>query len=99
MRPPYIGFPGLDGKPRQLHTLEARDAIDFHVYPDYRTHYAAPAEASSDAYVRSMLHVYTHRVSRIYAQSFTYKRIGMHVRQFALNVYVEASAVQSKAYW
>lgn len=30
---------GLDGKPRQLHTQEAKDAIDYIVYPDYRTHY------------------------------------------------------------
>lgn len=28
-----------DGKPRQLHTAEARDAIDYAVYPDYRTQY------------------------------------------------------------
>lgn len=33
------GRPGLDGKPRQLHTLEAKDAIDYSVLPDYRTHY------------------------------------------------------------
>lgn len=31
--------PGLDGKPRQLHTQEARDAVDYTVLPDYRTHY------------------------------------------------------------
>ena len=31
--------PGLDGKPRQLHTGEAKDAIDYTVLPDYRTHY------------------------------------------------------------
>lgn len=31
--------PGLDGKPRQLHTELAKDAIDYHVYPDYRTRY------------------------------------------------------------
>lgn len=30
---------GLDGKPRQLHTEEAKDAIDYHVYPSYRTEY------------------------------------------------------------
>lgn len=30
---------GLDGKPRQLHTAEAKDAIDYTVYADYRTHY------------------------------------------------------------
>lgn len=33
------GRPGLDGKPRQLHTEQARDAIDYTVYPDYRTAY------------------------------------------------------------
>ena len=31
--------PGLDGKPRQLHTELAEDAIDFTVSDDYRTHY------------------------------------------------------------
>ena len=31
--------PGLDGKPRQLHTEQAKDAIDYSVLPDYRTHY------------------------------------------------------------
>ena len=30
---------GLDGKPRQLHTAEALDAIDWHVEKDYRTRY------------------------------------------------------------
>lgn len=33
------GRPGLDGKPRQLHTELAREAIDYKVYPDYRTRY------------------------------------------------------------
>ncbi|MBQ7195112.1 MAG: mannose-6-phosphate isomerase, partial [Bacteroidales bacterium] len=37
--------PGLDGKPRQLHTEEAKEAIDYTVLPDYRTHYVArPSE-------------------------------------------------------
>lgn len=31
--------PGLDGKPRELHTELAKDAIDYHVYPEYRTLY------------------------------------------------------------
>jgi len=31
--------PGLDGKPRQLHTQEAKDVINYKVYPDYKTHY------------------------------------------------------------
>ena len=30
---------GLDGKPREVHTELAKDAIDYRVYPDYRTHY------------------------------------------------------------
>ncbi len=30
---------GLDGKPRQLHTEQAKDAIDYTVHDDYRTHY------------------------------------------------------------
>lgn len=33
------GRPGLDGKPRELHTELAKDAIDYRVYPDYRTEY------------------------------------------------------------
>lgn len=40
--------PGLDGKPRQLHTEEARDAIDYKVYPDYRTHYEPRQDAEVD---------------------------------------------------
>ncbi len=39
---------GLDGKPRELHTQLAKDAIDFHVYPQYRT----PYEAVSEGWVR-----------------------------------------------
>lgn len=37
--------PGLDGKPRQLHTEEAKDAIDYTVYPDYRTKYESRQDA------------------------------------------------------
>ena len=31
--------PGLDGKPRQLHTEQAKDVIDYKVYPSYKTDY------------------------------------------------------------
>ncbi|MBQ0074710.1 MAG: class I mannose-6-phosphate isomerase [Prevotella sp.] len=31
---------GLDGKPRELHTEQAVDAIDFNVEKDYKTHYS-----------------------------------------------------------
>jgi mannose-6-phosphate isomerase len=37
--------PGLDGKPRQLHTQEAKDAIDYEVYENYRTPYALKQDA------------------------------------------------------
>lgn len=35
---------GTDGKPRQLHTELSKDAIDYTVLDDYRTHYTEPAE-------------------------------------------------------
>lgn len=35
---------GLDGKPRQLHTSKALQAINFHVEEDYRTHYPSTSE-------------------------------------------------------
>ena len=34
-----FGRLGLDGKPRQLHTELAKEAIDYKVYPDYKTSY------------------------------------------------------------
>ena len=34
-----FGRLGLDGKPRELHTELAKDAIDYKVYPDYKTRY------------------------------------------------------------
>lgn len=34
------GRPGLDGKPRELHVQQARKAIDYNVYPDYKTGYS-----------------------------------------------------------
>ncbi len=42
------GRPGLDGKPRQLHTEQARDAIDYTVFADYRTHYSAEENAACE---------------------------------------------------
>ncbi|MBO4428286.1 MAG: class I mannose-6-phosphate isomerase [Bacteroidales bacterium] len=42
---------GLDGKPRQLHTEQAKDAIDYSVHPDYRTHYT-PAKDKEVELVR-----------------------------------------------
>lgn len=39
--------PGLDGKPRQLHTELAAEAIDFAVASDYRTHYGNTLETAA----------------------------------------------------
>lgn len=36
-----FGRLGLDGKPRELHTELAKDAIDYSVCDDYRTHYTS----------------------------------------------------------
>ena len=41
------GRKGLDGKPRQLHTELAKEAIDYKVYPDYRTAYTAAKDAET----------------------------------------------------
>ena len=35
--------PGMDGKPRELHTDLAAQALDFHVEANYRTEYVAPS--------------------------------------------------------
>ncbi|MBR4524806.1 MAG: class I mannose-6-phosphate isomerase [Bacteroidales bacterium] len=57
--------PGLDGKPRQLHTQEAKDAIDYRVYPEYRTPYEpkqdAPVELVRCPYFTTTLYDMTQR--------------------------------------
>lgn len=42
------GRMGLDGKPRQLHTELAKDAIDYKVYPEYRTPYTPVKDAENE---------------------------------------------------
>lgn len=39
--------PGLDGKPRELHTELAAEAIDYEVVDDYRTHYPPTTERAA----------------------------------------------------
>lgn len=39
--------PGLDGKPRQLHTELAAKALDFNVHEDYRTQYFSDTDRAS----------------------------------------------------
>ncbi|MBR4756236.1 MAG: class I mannose-6-phosphate isomerase [Bacteroidales bacterium] len=38
---------GLDGKPRELHIEQAKEAIDYTVYPDYRTEYSKVRNAET----------------------------------------------------
>ena len=38
---------GLDGKPRELHLEQAKEAIDFSVFPDYRTEYSLKKNAET----------------------------------------------------
>ena len=39
---------GLDGKPREVHTELAKDAIDYTVYPSYRTDYVPAKNAETE---------------------------------------------------
>ena len=39
--------PGMDGKPRELHTELAADALNFHVEDEYRTQYATQEERAN----------------------------------------------------
>ena len=39
---------GLDGKPRQLHTELAKEAIDFKVYPEYRVPYTPAKDGENE---------------------------------------------------
>ncbi len=41
------GRKGADGKPRELHTELAKEAIDYTVLPDYRTHYEPQKNAET----------------------------------------------------
>ncbi len=42
------GRPGLDGKPRELHTELAQQAIDFNVYPEYKTQHRQDFEKANE---------------------------------------------------
>jgi len=56
--------PGLDGKPRQLHTELAKEAIDYSVLPDYRTRYAPVEEGTSELVRCPHFTTSLHRYSR-----------------------------------
>ncbi len=58
---------GADGKPRELHTEQAKGAIDYTVLPDYRTHYEPkqdqPVELVSCPYFTTSLYDLTHAMT------------------------------------
>ena len=62
------GRMGLDGKPRQLHTGLAKEAIDYKVYPDYRTDYTAVKDTEvrliSCKYFTTSLYDLEHKVRK-----------------------------------
>lgn len=61
---------GVDGKPRELHTELAKDAIDYTMYDDYRTHYEnkenQPVELVSCKYFNTDLLELTKDITRDY---------------------------------
>ncbi|NDV69094.1 type I phosphomannose isomerase catalytic subunit [Dysgonomonas sp. 25] len=62
---------GVDGKPRELHTEEAKDAIDYTMHDDYRTHYEKkenlPVELVECKYFTTDLLELTKNLSRDYS--------------------------------
>jgi mannose-6-phosphate isomerase len=62
------GRMGLDGKPRQLHTELAKEAIDYKVYPDYRTAYTSVPDAENELisckYFTTSLYELSHAVTK-----------------------------------
>jgi len=62
---------GVDGKPRELHTEEAKDAIDYTMSDDYRTHYTQkenqPVELVKCKYFTTDLLELTKGISRDYS--------------------------------
>lgn len=63
--------PGADGKMRELHTEEAKDAIDYTLHDDYRTHYTnkenQPVELVECKYFTTDLLELTKNLSRDYS--------------------------------
>ena len=92
--------PGLDGKPRQLHTQEAKDAIDYHVYPEYRTPYERkqnePVELVRCPYFTTTLYELspadqTRRAESSRRAAANYFSCGSSKNQFALRFSADAS--------
>jgi len=59
---------GLDGKPRQLHTELAKDAIDYKVYPEYRTPYTPVKDQENEVvsckYFTTSIYDLSHAVTK-----------------------------------
>lgn len=81
---------GADGKPRELHTEQARDAIDYTVYPDYRN---APVSSSEkDADLVNCSHF---DVRRILLDGISEQQMNHTRRSFMIVMCLEGSATLS----
>ena len=81
---------GADGKPRELHTEQARDAIDYTVYPDYRNAPVSSSEKEAD-----LVNCSHFDVRRILLDGISEQQMNHTRRSFMIVMCLEGSAVLS----
>lgn len=81
---------GADGKPRELHTEQARDAIDYTVYPDYRNAPVSSLEKEAD-----LVNCSHFDVRRILLDGISEQQMNHTRRSFMIVMCLEGSAVLS----
>lgn len=81
---------GADGKPRELHTEQARDAIDYTVYPDYRNAPVSSSEKEAD-----LVNCSHFDVRRILLDGISEQQMNHTRRSFMIVMCLEGSAALS----
>lgn len=81
---------GADGKPRELHTEQARDAIDYTVYPDYRNAPVSSSEKEVD-----LVNCSHFDVRRILLDGISEQQMNHTRRSFMIVMCLEGSAALS----
>lgn len=81
---------GADGKPRELHTEQARDAIDYTVYTDYRNAPVSSSEKEAD-----LVNCSHFDVRRILLDGISEQQMNHTRRSFMIVMCLEGSAVLS----
>lgn len=81
---------GADGKPRELHTEHARDAIDYTVYPDYRNAPVSSSEKEAD-----LVNCSHFDVRRILLDGISEQQMNHTRRSFMIVMCLEGSATLS----